>query len=52
VITVTDVFVVLRIETNREVIVAVCASRQRAERYVADVEHKHELRIEAIPLLH
>lgn len=49
-----EVFVVLQTKANptREVIVAVCASRERAERYLAAESHKDDLRIEVQQLLH
>ncbi len=52
--TMREVFVVLQTKANpaREVVVAVCASRQRAERYVAAESHQGDLRIEVQQLLH
>jgi probable F420-dependent oxidoreductase len=51
---VREVFVVLQTKANphREVVVAVCASRQRAERYLAVESKNNDLRIEVPQLLH
>lgn len=49
-----EVFVVVQSKANpsRDVVVAVCASRERAERYVATESHDGDMRIEMQQLLH
>ena len=48
-----EVFVIVQTKANptRDVVVAVCASRERAERYVAVESHQGDLRIEMQQLL-
>jgi hypothetical protein len=49
-----QVFVVTQSKANppRDVVVAVCTSRERAERYVATESHAGDMRIEMQQLLH
>ena len=49
-----EVFVVMQSKANpaRDVVVAVCASRERAERYVATESHDGDMHIEMQQLLH
>ena len=49
-----EVFVVMQSKAHpaRDVVVAVCASRERAERYVATESHDGDMRIEMQQLLH
>ena len=49
-----EVYVVVQTKANptRDVVVAVCASRGRAEHYVATESHDGDLRVEAQQLLH
>ena len=49
-----EVFVVIQAKTNpaRDIVVAVCSSRARAEHYVATESHDGDLRIEPQQLLH
>jgi hypothetical protein len=48
-----EVFVIVQTKANptRDVVVAVCASRERAERYVAAESHQGDLRVEMQQLL-
>ncbi len=48
------VFVVTQAKTNppRDVVVAVCASRERAEHYVATESHDRDMRVEMQQVLH
>jgi hypothetical protein len=49
-----EVFVVMQSKANpsRDVVVAVCSSRARAERYVATESHDGDMHIEMQQLLH
>jgi hypothetical protein len=49
-----EVFVVTQSKANpsRDVVVAVCASRERAERYVATESHDGDMHVEMQRLLH
>jgi hypothetical protein len=48
-----EVFVIVQTKTNptRDVVVAVCASRERAERYIAAESRQGDLRVEMQQLL-
>ncbi len=49
-----QVFVVTQAKANppRDVVVAVCSSRERADRYVATESHDGDMRVEMQLLLH